>query len=205
MSEMECPVGNDASQIQLRVHPIKLQFLHIRRLEFSTDILPESLKPDDLKAAAGGRWTVDISADVGTANAVVIASVDCCPAPKAATENKGTEEDEETEPGKSSAEPLYRLRMAAVAGFAFDPAEIQIAEVKQWCTLGSFYIIAPYLRNLIAQITRESGFREVILPMLEVPILQRKDRDADATESGEQACTTHKPRSDTPREHSSQL
>jgi hypothetical protein len=179
-AELEAPKWN--------LHPIKLRFVHLHTLKFEAGFLPESATKEEMQRAFTPQWLFSVTGNVDKENAVVVASLKCrfnmAPAP---AQKSGAQEAEADDRHSSPPEP-YRLEVAAVAGFTFNPNEIPAPEVKLWCDKGSFFVLAPYLRNVIAGITRESGFPEVLLPLLEVPTFRppsAKPQSGQAQESPE--------------------
>jgi len=151
------------------LHPIRLQFLHLRKLRFEAYEIPERMTSESIQNAGAGMWSVNVRGSVQGNAAVVVASVGCCFArPKAEGKAQESPDKAQCDAQQPRVGP-YSFEVEAVAGFAFDPKEISPEEVDRWCKKGSFYIISPYLRHVIAEVTRDSGFPEVYLPLLEVP------------------------------------
>lgn len=148
------------------LHPIRLQFVHLKRIRFNARVLPAKMSPEEAAAVTSGRWLISVSGNVGDDEAIVEATVRCSfvdptkkeVAPEALDVTVAAEE-----------QGPYVLEVSAVAGFKYDAREISKKNVEQWCNLGSFFIVAPYLRGIIAEITRDAGFPTVHLPLLEVP------------------------------------
>jgi len=160
-------MSQTGEELKYNLHPIRLQFLHLKRLVFEANYLPESRTGELFELASSGDWRINVTGAVHNDRATVVACVQCTF--KSPDQKKPREaEREEVKETKPTEDP-YRLEMEAVAGFSFDPQEISQDDVDKWCKLGSFFILAPYLRNIIAEITRESGFPEILLPLLEVP------------------------------------
>jgi len=153
------------------LHPIRLQFVHLRRVSFEAHSLPEEMTGDQLAALGAGRWTVNVSGSVQENRALVTASVGCffAEGQDADTEDAlPSGEDKDADTAKAERRP-YDFEVEVVAAFTFDPSEISHKEVDDWCRIGSFFILSPYIRHVVAEITRDSGFPEVYLPLLEVP------------------------------------
>lgn len=147
------------------LHPIKLQFLHLHKVLFEAHDLPESLAAAGVTKAPRAAWTVNVRGNVEVPRARVIASVAFC----AEEAEGGVSEAASGEPDAKRPVGPYTLEVEVIAGFVFDPKEISPAEVDEWCKKGSFFVLCPYLRHVIAEITRDSGFPEIYLPLLEVP------------------------------------
>jgi len=152
------------------LHPIRLQFLHLSKVNFEARSIPANLEEEEWAKAGSARWRVGISTNIDETRAVVVASLECC-----FEEPPGGEEEKPKKPkagpkGASEEEARpYSFEVQATAGFTFDQEEIPLEEVREWCQKGSFFIFVPYFRSIIANITRESGFPEVLLPLLQVP------------------------------------
>lgn len=141
---------------QWDLHPITLQSLCLSRLEFVAHITPRGLTEDEWTAS---KWRIDVKSEVKEQTATV----------KATVSHVFEATGEQAEERPPVLEAPYDFLIEARGEFSFDQKVIGTEEVKQWCEKGSFFIFAPYLRNMIADITRESGFPEVYLPLLEVP------------------------------------
>ncbi len=152
-----------------RLHPVRLQFVYLKRLAFDANYLPKELPSGLFRLAESGQWRVNVSGNVHGNRATVVASVEA--SFEQGREVLGTERQQREVASESLGqyEDPYQLEVEVVAGFLFDPSEISEDEVDKWCKLGSFFVLAPYVRDVIARVTRESGFPEILLPLLEVP------------------------------------
>jgi len=167
-------MGEKQAPPKWNLHPIRLQFVHLRRVSFEAYSLPEEMTRDELAGLGAGQWTVNVKGSVQENRAVVTAFVGCSfteveDADRQDALSNGKDEDVDKEEAEKGP---YHLEVEVVAGFTFDPSEISHKEVDDWCKIGSFFIVSPYIRHVIAEITRDSGFPEVYLPLLEVPIFR---------------------------------
>lgn len=169
MASQEAAMAPKTLPSGFNLHPIHLEFVNLSKLVFVANENPMSLAAEDIQKAISVPIAVKISANVGDGRATVVSLLSLA---------VGTEEAHPEIPEKQPVEPVvaheparpyYALEVATTAGFHFDPKEMSEADVREWCHKGSFFVLMPYLRDLVARITRESGFPVVLLPLLEVP------------------------------------
>jgi preprotein translocase subunit SecB len=147
--------------------PIRLSFIHLKKVSFEACRLPEELTSEELATSGAGGWNAGVTVSVQESSATVEATVH-----QKDAEGEACKDDSPQRP--------YLLSVTAIASFSFDPEQMKRQEVETWCRVGSFFIIAPYIRNLISEITRDSGFPSVYLPMLVLPTFRAppmKDSD----------------------------
>lgn len=167
-------MSHESAQLALEPFPVRLRFVHLERVRFQANAIPEEMTKEQIEASLAPNWSAKVTSTIFENRAVVVASLECAfgsPAvkPEQAVETKGGAPSEVIAP--------YVFEIAAVAGFVFDPDKMPPADVKRWCDQGSFFVISPFLRNAVAQVTRDSGFPEALLPLFQVPILRESNRE----------------------------
>jgi hypothetical protein len=167
-------MGQESAQPALEPFPVRLRFVHLERVRFQANAIPEEMTKEQAEAALAPKWSAKVTSTISENRVLVVASLECVfdsPAEK-------PEQADQTKGGPpSQAIAPYVFEIAAVAGFIFDRDKMPAADVKRWCDLGSFFVISPFLRNAVAQVTRDSGFPEVLLPLFQVPILRESNRE----------------------------
>ena len=159
----------------LEPFPVRLCFVHLQRVRFEAKVIPDAMTQEQIDAALAPKWSAKVTSTIEEGNrAIVITSLEC-------VFNSTTEKPEQADqtkggPPNQVAAP-YVFEIGVIAGFIFDPDKMPAADVKRWCDQGSFFVISPFLRNALAQITRDSGFPEVLLPLLQVPVFRESDKE----------------------------
>jgi|WetSurMetagenome_2_1015567.scaffolds.fasta_scaffold36660_3 preprotein translocase subunit SecB len=141
------------------LHPIRLQFAHLSKLVFEAKEVPANLNETEKAKATPGFVRFGVKSNVGEGQALVVSTVTCL--------FKDDHEQEAAE-GLSGAD-YYNLEVSVTSGFVFKPEEMTKEEVQEWCQKGSVFVVLPFIRGLVATVTRESGFPPFLLPLLEVP------------------------------------
>jgi len=143
----------------LNLHPIKLHFAHISKVAFEAKEIPESLSEGERAKAIPGYLRFGVKSNLGEGQATIVSTVLCL-----------FQDDQESESAEvRGGKDYYTLEVAVTAGFLFDPQEISKEEVQEWCHKGSIFVVLPFIRSVVANLTRESGFPLFLLPLLEVP------------------------------------
>lgn len=159
------------------LYPIQLRFVHLSHLSFEAREIPENLPKEERAGATPGFLSAAVESDVGDGRATVASRLSLL-----FRDQSDEGEPESTPPADKDAAPAdqagdyYSLEVAVVAGFSYDPKEMQKEKVKEWCQKGSLFIVLPYIRSIVATITGESGFPVVSLPLLEVPTFRPPDK-----------------------------
>jgi preprotein translocase subunit SecB len=146
----------------LNLHPVRLQFAHLSKVVFETKDVPANLKESDREKAIPGFVRFGVKSNVGDGQALVVSTVTCL--------FKDDQEHEQTESPVGT--EYYNLEVSVTAGFVFNPQEMPKNEVQEWCQKGSIFVVLPFIRSVVATITRESGFPPFFLPLLEVPMFR---------------------------------
>lgn len=168
-------MSHESTQPALEPFPVRLRFIHIAQVRFQANVFPEAMTEEQVRAASVlPKWSVKVTSTLEENRVVVVAALECAfdsPVEK-------PEQANQTNAGSpSQVIAPYVFEIAVVAGFVFDPDRMPAADVKRWCDQGSFFVILPFLRNAVAQVTRDSGFPEALLPLLQVPVLRESDKE----------------------------
>jgi preprotein translocase subunit SecB len=67
--------------------------------------------------------------------------------------------------------PLY-LRIELVGGFVVTVPEIKAETAIQWANAAARFTLLPYLREHVAGLSSRAGYSPVMIPLLQVPVLQ---------------------------------
>ncbi len=152
-----------ASEVAYSLHPVHVTEIEPIRIDFEA-LVPPSAAQTDEPHGFRNRVKFGVKDDCGT---VIISS-------EAEFNEKKEAEDVEAETRESPPfKPPYRLHVEIGMQFTYDPAEIARDEVELWCKDGAFFIASPFLRQLVYDIIARTGFSNVLMPFVEVPILQK--------------------------------
>lgn len=143
----------------LNLHPIKLHFAHISKVAFEAREIPENLSEADRAKAIPGFFRFSVRSNLEDGHATVVSTVLCL-----------FRDDQQAGAAEAQdSKDCYALEVSVTSGFVFDPQEISKGQVQEWCQKGSIFVVLPFIRSVIANLTRESGFPLLLLPLLEVP------------------------------------
>jgi len=95
--------------------------------------------------------------------------------PSADDEEAGAPDVRERDEAKQEAP--YRLEVSIGGSFSFEPDRVAREQVESWCKGASFFILSPYVRQLVWDITAKSGFGPVVMPLVHVPVLKESDSE----------------------------
>jgi hypothetical protein len=145
------PKNNTASG-GLDLHPIQLEYVAVKELTIRSKIAPsrEYILPPGQALFTGGISPFDESArKFQVAFAVTIG---------------------DTEFTRMDL-PLY-LRVDIVGGFVVTSPEIKGEDALAWAHVGARFTLLPYIREHVASLSGRAGYCPLILPLLQVPVLQ---------------------------------
>ena len=71
--------------------------------------------------------------------------------------------------GKSIANPLYSFSLLARATFEYDPSEFDKSKVAVWARQNGFYLLLPFIRQMVFDLTKYSKPGAYYVPMLTNP------------------------------------
>jgi len=171
----------EASALDPKHFPVRVQFLHLAKLSFEATEIPDNLSPKELAKASPRFLKVAVTANVGDTRATTTSTLSFV----FGCRSDNAQAHEPTEKAAGEQEPergYYSLEVRYVAGFLYDPKEIAKEDVQRWCEQGSFYVVMPYMRSLISQVTSESGFPVVLLPLLQVPAFKALHENKSTTD-----------------------
>jgi hypothetical protein len=171
------PDGPKPAALDARPFPVRLQFLHLTKLTFEAKDMPENLLDDEKKKAAPGFLRVVVNANVGDTRATVAWTLSFLFSEARPESGPPSQSNDAATPADSKRD-YYSLEVRYTAGFVYDQEDITKHDVQQWCEKGSFYIVMPYMRSIVSEITSESGFPVVLLPLLKVPSFQPHPKKA---------------------------
>jgi len=150
---------------RLKLFPVQVAELETVRIDYEAFVSPAGAQPPKYFNPHQISFCPQVKYRVDDSSGVVIVSAKSV---FARPTKGGAAADLSADP--APLEP-YRLEVAAGAVFIFDPQKMSREEVVEWCEKGAFFIVSPYLRQLVHDVTARSGFPTVTLPLVQVPVL----------------------------------
>lgn len=160
-------------EFNLQPFPIQLGEIEPIRIDFEAFVPPSVAKPPVYCNPSNVNFGVKVKYRVENGTGIVIVMTEA----DFSKENVLTDDVDEI--NENTMKPPYRLVLAAAASFAFDSAEMSEDEVKTWCEQGAFFVLSPYLRQMVFDITAKSGFPTITLPLVKVPVLRASPGGAE--------------------------
>ncbi|MDA3898586.1 MAG: protein-export chaperone SecB [Desulfobacteraceae bacterium] len=75
---------------------------------------------------------------------------------------------------KEDSKSPYSLKVEIVGNFCVDENEFSVSQIDDWAERNAPFILYPYIREHTYALMIRSGFKPIILPLLETPVLQQK-------------------------------
>lgn len=162
------------ANINLTPFPVRVGEIEPIRIDFEAFVPPSGAKAPVYYDPAGVDFRVRVKyrIDDGTGVVIVMAEADFA-------QEKASSDDAATDASEPTVKPPYRLAVAAAASFNYDGKEMSKKEVTTWCEKGAFFVLSPYLRQLVFDVTARSGFPTITLPLVTVPILRDMPSQAE--------------------------
>lgn len=95
---------------------------------------------------------------------------------------KSEKTDAGDEVGPSPEVSAYHLRIEIEGLFVVDDSVFPAARIYEWATTNVIFILYPYLREHVFALTARSGFKPMLLPLVEVPVFKITPKQAPTPE-----------------------
>ncbi|MEI9897189.1 MAG: protein-export chaperone SecB [Chthoniobacter sp.] len=151
--------------MQAQLHPIQLRFVAVRELHIKTFYPPGS----SIKySSAEAQLQINDAALDPETNLIQVGLVF-----QSGREQDPT--DAELATMRSTQEQPFRLMVHIVAEFYVDVTKFPAEKVPLWAKVNAPGLMYPFLREHVFALTARCGFNPIILPLIHLPTIQRKE------------------------------
>lgn len=146
-------------------YPVKLRGLCVRELWINTFIFPTINLPEHAQPLLIGSAPGKYEEENKTRRVTLLAKL-----------GEEIDPDRVTDHIKAGGAP-FALRVRLVGEFQFDESRFPMEKIDQWSEQNAPIILFPYMREQIFSLTARSGFRPLILPLVQVPTIKVLSED----------------------------
>lgn len=146
-------------------YPVKLRGLCVRELWIKTFIFPKVDLPEDTQKLLVGSAPGQYDEENKTRRVTLLAEL-----------GEDIDPDRVADHIKAGGAP-FAFRVRLVGEFQFDESRFPMEKIDQWAEQNAPIILFPYLREQIFSLTARSGFRPLVLPLVQVPTIKVLSED----------------------------
>ncbi len=133
-------------------HPIQLMYLGVRELFIRSNVPPDPMLGMDEKSCS---YTIACPSVYNPSEEIFTVSVKM---------EVGTGDKEASDP--------FSMKIELVGYFSVDTSQFPAEHVIDWAQKGAMFVFSPFLREHAYALSSRSGFKPMILPLLEVPTIR---------------------------------